>query len=107
MRHSQSLSFQLTDEFDLSQRIVVPNCCPGQACSRLLRERQNPTTPQGWYYAVAQSGTALLFVFNPPDGGTTFVSGGIGLISTTACRGKNSNVVSFTINPLSRLSASM
>jgi hypothetical protein len=48
---------------------------------------------------IAQPGTALVFVFNPPEGDTTFVSGGIGLISTTACRGKNSNVVSFTINP--------
>jgi len=48
---------------------------------------------------IAQSGTAPVFVFNPPEGGTTFVSGGIGLISATACRGKNSNVVSFTINP--------
>src|SRR5205809_3231674 len=48
---------------------------------------------------IAQPGTVLLFVFNPPEGGTTFVSGGIGLISTSACRGKNSNVVSFTINP--------
>ena len=48
---------------------------------------------------IAQPGTVLLFVFNPSEGGTTFVSGGIGLISTSACRGKNSNVVSFTINP--------
>jgi hypothetical protein len=48
---------------------------------------------------IAQPGTVAVFVFNPPEGGTTFVSGGIGLISATACRGKNSNVVFFTINP--------
>jgi hypothetical protein len=48
---------------------------------------------------IAQPGTVVVFVFNPPEGGTTFVSGGVGLISTTACSGKSSNVVSFTINP--------
>jgi hypothetical protein len=48
---------------------------------------------------IAQQGTALVDVFNPPEGGTTFVSGGIGLISTTSCSGKNSNAVSFVINP--------
>jgi len=48
---------------------------------------------------IAQQGTVLVFVFNPPEGGTTFVSGGIGLVSATACSGKNSNVVSFSINP--------
>jgi hypothetical protein len=48
---------------------------------------------------IAQSGTVAIFVFNPPEGGTTFVSGGVGLISATACSGKNSNVVSFTIKP--------
>ena len=48
---------------------------------------------------IAQPGTVLVFVFNAPEGGTTFVSGGIGLISTTACSGKSSNAVSFTINP--------
>jgi hypothetical protein len=48
---------------------------------------------------IAQPGTVLVFVFNPPeDGGTTF-SGAIGATSTTACGGKNSNGVSFTINP--------
>jgi len=47
---------------------------------------------------IAQSGTVLVFVFNPPDGGTTF-SGAIGVTSTTWCGGKNSNGVSFTINP--------
>ena len=45
------------------------------------------------------AGKVLVFVFNAPEGGTTFVSGGIGLISTTACSGKSSNAVSFTINP--------
>ncbi len=48
---------------------------------------------------IAQSGTVLVSVFNPPEGGTTFVSGGIGVTSTTSCSGKNSNAVSFTINP--------
>jgi hypothetical protein len=48
---------------------------------------------------IAQPGAALVLVFNLPEGGTTFVSGGVGLISATACSGKNSNVVSFTINP--------
>jgi hypothetical protein len=32
---------------------------------------------------IAQSGTVLVSVFNPPEGGTTFVSGGIGVMSTT------------------------
>ncbi len=48
---------------------------------------------------IAQPGTVLVFVFNPPEGGTTFVSGGIGAMSTTSCGGKTSNAVSFTINP--------
>lgn len=47
---------------------------------------------------IAQRGTVMVSVFNPPEGGTTFVSGGIGVVSTTSCSGKNSNVVSFTIN---------
>jgi len=47
---------------------------------------------------IAQPGTVLVFVFNPPEGGTTLVSGGIGVMSTTSCRGKSSNAVSFTIN---------
>jgi hypothetical protein len=47
---------------------------------------------------IAQPGTVLVFVFNPPEGGTTFVSGAIGVRSTTSCSGKNSNAVSFTIN---------
>ena len=48
---------------------------------------------------IAQPGTVAVFVFNPPEGGTTFVSGGIGVMSTTACSGKTSNAVSFTVNP--------
>ena len=48
---------------------------------------------------IALSGTVLVFVFNPPEGGTTFVSGAIGVMSTTSCRGKTSNAFSFTINP--------
>jgi len=48
---------------------------------------------------IAQSGTVVVFVFNPPEGGTTFVSGGIGVTSTTSCGGKASNTVPFTINP--------
>ena len=48
---------------------------------------------------IAQPATVAVFVFNPPEGGTTFVSGGIGVMSTTTCRGKTSNAVSFTIRP--------
>jgi len=47
---------------------------------------------------IAQPGTVPVSVFNPPSGGTTFVSGGIGVMSTTSCGGKNSNVVSFTVS---------
>jgi hypothetical protein len=49
---------------------------------------------------IAQPGTALVFVFNPPEGSTTF--GGTWVMSTvpstTGCSGKTSNAVSFTIN---------
>jgi hypothetical protein len=38
---------------------------------------------------IAQPGTVVVFEFNPPEGGTTFVSGGIGVISTTSCSGMN------------------
>jgi hypothetical protein len=48
---------------------------------------------------IAQPGTVALFVFNPPEGGTTFVSGGIGVMSATSCSGKTANAVSFTIKP--------
>jgi IPT/TIG domain len=47
---------------------------------------------------IAQHGTVLVFVFNPSEGGTTFVSGGIGVMSTTSCGGKNSNAIPFAIN---------
>ena len=43
--------------------------------------------------------TVAVFVFNLPEGGTTFVSGGIGVMSTTSCSGKTSNAVSFRVNP--------
>jgi len=48
---------------------------------------------------IAQPGAVAVFVLNPPEGGTTFVSGGIGVMSTTSCGGKVSNTVPFTINP--------
>jgi IPT/TIG domain len=47
---------------------------------------------------IAQPGTVLVFVFNPPDGGTT-LSGAIGVTSTTSCSGKNSNAIPFAVNP--------
>jgi hypothetical protein len=46
---------------------------------------------------IAQPGTVMGFVFNPPGGGTTFVSGGIRVMSRTSCGSKTSNAVSFTI----------
>ncbi len=48
---------------------------------------------------IAQPGTVVVFVFNPPEGGTTFFWGGSGVMSTTSCGGKKSNIVSFTVNP--------
>lgn len=48
---------------------------------------------------IAQPGTVLVFVFNPPEGGGTTFSGAIGATSTTGCSAKNSNGVSFTVNP--------
>jgi hypothetical protein len=48
---------------------------------------------------TAQPGTVLVSVFNPPEGSITSVSGAIGAMSTSACSGKNSNAVSFTISP--------
>jgi len=50
---------------------------------------------------IAQPRTVLIFVFNPPagSGSVIIVSGGIGVISTTACNGNSSNAVSFPINP--------
>jgi hypothetical protein len=49
---------------------------------------------------IAQPGTVLVFVFNPPEGGTNFISGGVGVMSKTSCSSENSNAVSFTINPV-------
>lgn len=48
---------------------------------------------------IPQPGTVAVFVFNPPEGSITSVSGAIGAMSTSACSGKNSNAVSFTVNP--------
>jgi IPT/TIG domain-containing protein len=48
---------------------------------------------------IAQPGTAVVFVFNPPEGGTTFVSGGLGVISAPVCASKTSIGISFIINP--------
>ena len=48
---------------------------------------------------IAQAGTALVSVFNPPEGSVTSLSGAIGAISTTPCSGKTSNAVSFTVSP--------
>jgi hypothetical protein len=48
---------------------------------------------------IAQPGTVEVSLSNPLEGGTTSVSGGIGVASTTTCDGKNSNAVSFTVTP--------
>jgi len=48
---------------------------------------------------VAAPGTVLVFVFNPPGNNAISVSGAIGKSNVTVCSGKNSNAVSFTINP--------
>lgn len=48
---------------------------------------------------IVQPGTVAVFVFNPPEGGTNFASGGIGVVSTTSCSGRTSNLVSFTVSP--------
>lgn len=47
---------------------------------------------------IEQPGTVPVMVFNP-SGGTTIVSGAIGVMSTIPCSGKNSNAVIFTISP--------
>lgn len=47
---------------------------------------------------IAQPGTILVFVLNPPQGGTITVSGAIGATSLPMCGGKNSNGISFTIS---------
>jgi hypothetical protein len=48
---------------------------------------------------IAQPGTALVSVFNPPEGSVTSFSGAIGAMSATACSGKTSNAVSLTVKP--------
>ena len=48
---------------------------------------------------IAQPGMVLVLVFNPPQTSTTSVSGAIGMGSMSSCSGKNSNSVSFTIDP--------
>ncbi len=47
---------------------------------------------------IAAAGQVLVLVFNPPERGTTSVSGAIGNTSSTPCGGGNSNAVPFTIN---------
>jgi hypothetical protein len=49
---------------------------------------------------IVQSGSVLVFVVNPGDGNTTFVSGAIGAnIFVSTCAARDSNAVVFTINP--------
>jgi IPT/TIG domain len=48
---------------------------------------------------IAQPGMVLVLVFNPPETSTTSVSGAIGMGTITTCSGKDSNALSFTINP--------
>jgi hypothetical protein len=48
---------------------------------------------------IAKPGTVVVFVFNPPSGNTTSVSGAIGNTFVMGCTGKNSNAVMFTISP--------
>jgi len=48
---------------------------------------------------IAQPGSVLVFVFNPPDGNTTSVSGAIGNVFVTGCAARDSNAVAFTISP--------
>ncbi len=48
---------------------------------------------------IAQPGTVLVLVFNPPEQRTTSISGAIGGNAVFVCSGKTSNAVSFTINP--------
>ncbi len=48
---------------------------------------------------ISSPGTVVVFVFNPPESSATSVSGAIGNSNVTVCSGKNSNAVSFTINP--------
>jgi len=49
---------------------------------------------------VLHSGSVLVFVVNPGDGNTTFVSGAIGAnIFFSGCAARDSNAVVFNINP--------
>jgi hypothetical protein len=48
---------------------------------------------------IAQPASVLVFVFNPPGGNTTSVSGAIGNSFVAGCRGKDSNAVPFTTSP--------
>jgi hypothetical protein len=48
---------------------------------------------------VAQPGTLLVFVFNPPEKSTTSFSGAIGMNSVIVCSGKDSNAIPFSIQP--------
>jgi len=48
---------------------------------------------------IAQPGMVLVFVSNPPGTSTTSVSGAIGMGTITSCSAKDSNTVSFTIDP--------
>ncbi len=48
---------------------------------------------------IAAPGSVLVFVFNPPSGNTTSVSGAIGNTVVMGCIGKDSNGVVFTIGP--------
>jgi hypothetical protein len=48
---------------------------------------------------IAQPGSVLVFVFNPPEMNTTSVSGAIGNSVVIGCSGKDSNAASFTVSP--------
>ena len=48
---------------------------------------------------IAKSGTVTVSVLNPADSSATMLSGAIGTVSTTACSGKISNSLAFTVNP--------
>ena len=48
---------------------------------------------------IAQPGTTLVFVFNPPQGATFSLSGAIGATAVNGCSAKISNAQSFTVKP--------
>jgi hypothetical protein len=48
---------------------------------------------------IGQPGSVLVFVFNPANGSTTFVSGAIGNTFVTGCAARDSNAATFTISP--------